>query len=205
MDPKWLDWSKRLQAIAQNGLTFTTDPFDKERYEQVQRIAAEIMASYSELDEDKILDFFRYEIGYATPKVDVRGAVFRDDRILLVREREECLWTLPGGWADIGDSPREAVAREVLEESGYDVHVAKLAALYDRNKHDHPPLVYHIYKLFFICDIIGGEPKGSLEVDAVDFFAEDDLPELSTSRITTHQIQRMFEHHRNPSLPTEFD
>lgn len=205
MNPKWLNWSKRLQAIAQNGLTFTTDPYDKERYEQVQKIAAEMMASYSELDEERILDLFHRETGYATPKLDVRGAVFQEDKILLVRERADCLWTLPGGWVDIGDSPREAVVREVLEESGFDVHVARLAAVYDRNKHDHPPLVYHIYKMFFICEIIGGEPKGSLEVDAVDFFPEDDLPDLSTSRITSHQISKMFEHYRNPGLETEFD
>lgn len=205
MDPKWLDWSKRLLAIAQNGLTFAADPFDKERYEQVQKIAAEIMASYSELDEEQILDLFQAEIGYATPKVDVRGAVFRDGRILLVRERANCLWTLPGGWVDIGDSPREAVVREVLEESGFDVHVTKLAAVYDRNKHDHPPLAYHIYKLFFICEVIGGEAKGSIETDAVDFFTEDDLPELSLPHVTPHQISRMFEHYRNHGLPTDFD
>lgn len=205
MNPKWLDWTLRLQAIAQDGLAFCKDPFDIERYHQVREVAAQMLAERTEHDPEKILDLFISEEGYATPKLDVRGAVFVQDRILLVLEHSDGLWTLPGGWVDVGDSPSEAVEREVLEESGYETRAVKLAALFDRNKHDHPPLAYHIYKLFFICEITGGSPTTSLETDDVRFFAEDDLPNLSTTRITAGQMHRLFEHHRNPQLPTDFD
>ncbi len=205
MNPKWLDWALRLQAIAQDGLAFCKDPFDIERYHQVREVAAQMLAERTEHDPEKILDLFISEEGYATPKLDVRGAVFVQDRILLVLEHSDGLWTLPGGWVDVGDSPSEAVEREVLEESGYETRAVKLAALFDRNKHDHPPLAYHIYKLFFICEITGGSPTTSLETDDVRFFAEDDLPNLSTTRITAGQMHRLFEHHRNPQLPTDFD
>lgn len=205
MDPKWLDWARKLQAIAQNGLTFSKDPFDIERYEALHKIAAEMMAEYTGEEPERILGLFKRETGYATPKVDVRGAIFEDNRILLVRERMDGLWTLPGGWVDIGDSPKEAVEREIIEESGYIARAARLVAVYDRNKHPHPPLAHHIYKLFFICELLGGNPAANLEIDEIGFFAEDNLPDLSLARITPGQIARLFEHYRNPDLPTDFD
>jgi ADP-ribose pyrophosphatase YjhB (NUDIX family) len=206
MDPQWLQWAKRLQAIAQNGLTFADDHFDVERYEAVRRIAAEMMAAGSGTDVDRVLDLFSGEVGYATPKVDVRGVVFRDGRVLLVRERSDGGWTLPGGWADLYESPAESVAREVYEESGYETRVVKLLAVLDRNKHPHvPPFPYHVYKMYFLCEISGGEAAGSVETSEVEFFPEDGLPELSLSRVTPSQLKRMFEHARHPEWPTDFD
>jgi ADP-ribose pyrophosphatase YjhB (NUDIX family) len=152
-----------------------------------------------------IRDLFAGQVGYATPKIDVRGAVFRDDAILLVKERSDGCWTLPGGWADVGDSPAEAVVREIAEESGYLTRAVKLLALYDRNKHGHPPIPDHAYKLFFLCEIIGGAPAESTETNGVGFFAEDELPNLSLTRVTPAQIARLFAHNRNPNLPTDFD
>ena len=205
-DPSWLKWTKRIQAIAQTGLSFTRDHYDHERYEELQEIAAEMMAAGSGmLDSQKVLDLFRGESGYATPKIEVRGAVVRGDEILLVREREDGGWTLPGGWADVGESPSAMVVREVKEESGYDVMPRKLAAILDRNKHPHPPQPTHAYKLFFLCDLVGGEATPSFETPEVAFFRLDALPKLSAPRITEFQIVHMFEHAAHPELPTTFD
>jgi ADP-ribose pyrophosphatase YjhB (NUDIX family) len=205
-NPQWLIWARRLQALAQNGLTFCKDPFDRERYEQIQHISAEIMANGTgSPDAAPLIDLFKNDFGYATPKIDIRAAVFDRDRILLVRERSDGLWTLPGGWADVGDSPSSAAVREVKEESGYDVITTKLAAVYDRDKHDHPPIPLHAYKFFFLAELSGGEPQTSFETTAVDFFAEHALPRLSVTRVTHAQIAHMFDHHRNPVMPTSFD
>jgi ADP-ribose pyrophosphatase YjhB (NUDIX family) len=205
MNPDWLEWAQRLQAIAQNGLTFSRDHFDIERYEALREIAAEILAAHSDVDVNLIRDLFAGHVGYATPKVDVRGVVFRDDAILLVKERSDGCWTLPGGWADVGDSPAEAVVREIAEESGYLTRAVKLLALYDRNKHGHPPIPDHAYKVFFLCEIIGGAPAESTETNGVGFFAEDELPSLSLTRVVPAQIARLFAHYRNPDLPADFD
>lgn len=205
MDPKWLEWAKRLQAIGQNGLAYATDSFDIERYESVREIAAEIVAIHSGVDLNYVRDFFASEAGHATPKVDVRGAVFRADTILLVRERQDGLWTLPGGWADVNESPSEAVVREVYEESGYRTQAVKLLALYDRSRHAHTPFPYHVYKLFFQCELVSGVPSQSVETDGVAFFREDEIPELSLFRVTPAQVTRLFEHYRHPDWPTDFD
>ncbi len=205
MTPKWLEWAQRLQAIAQSGLYYTQNPFEIERYEAVREIAVEIMAAHSDASPESLRALFAHEEGHATPKVDVRGAVFRDDTILLVRERVDGRWTLPGGWVDVGESPSEAVEREVFEESGYRTRAVKLLAVYDRNKHDHPPHPFHIYKLFFLCELTGGDPSPSAETDGVAFFPEDALPELSMGRVTPEQIRRLFEHYRHPDWPADFD
>jgi len=205
MQPKWLEWAQKLQAIAQNGLTYSEGVYDIERYKQLRAIATEIMATYSNVEHSYVLDLFSGEVGYATPKVDVRGAIFRDDTILLVKERADGLWTLPGGWADVGESPSEVVVKEVYEESGYQVRATKLLAVYDRNKQGHPPFPFYVYKLFFHCELIGGSPSSSIETEAVDFFPEDALPELSIGRVTPAQITRLFQHYRQPNLPTDFD
>jgi len=202
----WLEWAQRLQAIAQTGLTYCRDPFDRERYEAIRGIAAEIMANGAGLTDSSVIeDLFKGDVGYATPKVDVRAAVFDQDRVLLVREREDGCWTLPGGWADIGRSPSLNVIREVREESGYDSEVVKLAAVYDRERHGHPPIPFYTYKLFFVSRLIGGAPGHSIETDGVDFFDENHLPQLSLTRVTPQQIRHMFEHHRHPRWPTSFD
>lgn len=205
MIPDWLSWAQRLQAIAQTGLTFSHDVYDIERYEELRALAAEMMAAHSGADAAMIRDLFAREAGYATPKVDVRGVVFRDDMILLVKERADGMWTLPGGWADVGDSPSAAVEREIAEESGYQARAVKLLALFDRNKHGHPPRPDHVYKLFFLCELLGGAPAATMETDEVGFFGEHELPAPSTDRIMPGQIARMFEHHRHPEWSTDFD
>ena len=141
-----LGWAKKLQGIAQTGLTYAKDQYDIERYKSVQQIAAEIMATNSsDMSSTEFVDLFRKDIGHATPKVGIRAAVFSDSRLLLVRERNEGTWSLPGGWADIGLSPSVAIVREVKEESGYDVIAQKLAAVYDQDqkRHGHPPMPFH--------------------------------------------------------------
>jgi ADP-ribose pyrophosphatase YjhB (NUDIX family) len=207
MEPRWLQWSRQLQALSQTGLAFSKDRFDIERFKEIRRLAAEMMAAHCAVDAERIEALFAGQTGYATPKVDVRGAAFREGRILLVRETsDEGRWTLPGGWADVNESPGECVVREVREEAGFDTAVQKLAAVYDRARHPHrPPYPFHIYKMFFLCEIIGGSASTSLETSGVGFFAEDELPELSTSRVLAFQIHRMFEHRRDPALPTDFD
>ena len=209
VDPMWLRWARELQAIAQTGLAFTADPYDRERYEAIRSLAARIMAEHSSADAAAIEDLFAGQTGYATPKVDVRGAVFRGDgHILLVREVADAgRWTLPGGWADVNQSPSESVIREVREESGVEVTVRKLAAVYDRDRHPHlPRLPFHVFKLFFLCDIAGGAPAPGLETSEVGFFARDAVPpDLSIGRVLRDQIERMFEHAAAPELPTDFD
>jgi ADP-ribose pyrophosphatase YjhB (NUDIX family) len=203
-----LAWAKKLQAIAQTGLTYAKDQYDIERYKSIRQIAAEMLAANSNgLSSTQLVDLFASEIGYATPKIDVRAAVFSDKGVLLVRERSDGGWTLPGGWADVGDSPSVAAVREVKEESGYDVVARKLAAVYDRDqeRHGHPPMPHHVYKLFFVCEFVGGTAKTSSETDAVSFFAEDQIPPLSLTRVTPAQISHLFDHHRHPEWPTSFD
>ena len=206
MEPIWIDWAKRLQAIAQTGLTFAQSPYDVERYEQIRHIAAEIAADRSETELARVREVFSHDTGYATPKVDVRGVIFHNGSILLVRERDDSRWTLPGGWADVGETPQECVVREVKEESGYDVQVDKLLAVYDRSRHPHePPFPYHVYKLFFSCTITGGKAADSNETDEIGFFTRDVIPPLSVTRVTNQQIDRMFEHRLHPDWPTDFD
>jgi len=202
-----LHWklARKLQALAQTGLTYAVNDYDRERYQAVAEVAAELMAEQSGTSVETFRQLFSQQDGYATPKVDVRAAAFRDGKILLVQEASDGQWTLPGGWADVNDSPTEAVEREMVEESGFTAKVTKLAAVYDRAKHPHtPPFPFHVYKLFFLCSITGGETRTSSETLAVDFFLPDALPPLSSTRIVKEQIHRMFEHWRNPALPTDF-
>lgn len=205
MQPIWLDWAQRLQAIAQSGLTYSPNQYDLERYESIREIAAEIMAAGSASPIAPIRELFAAQSGYATPKVDMRAAVFRDDKILLVEEREDHAWSLPGGWADVGESPSDAIVREVHEESGYETRAVKLLAVFDRNRHGHPPFPFHAYKMFFRCELLGGEAALSNETSGVDWFAEDQLPALSTTRVTAAQLHRFFDHYRHPDWPTDFD
>lgn len=204
--PRWLDWTMRLQAIAQNGLAYAANAYDTERYNAIRHIAAEMLAAGSGAEVSAVRDLLSHESGYATPKVDVRGVVFRDEKLLLVRERQEGRWSLPGGWADVGESPAQSVAREILDESGFETRAVKLLAVFDRCRHPHePPFAFHVYKLFFLCRIVAGEAKTSAETDAAGFFGEGEIPELSLGRVTPWQIQRCFEYRRNPNLPVDFD
>lgn len=207
--PQWLDWAQRLQSIAQTGLHYDAHPFDRLRYEDVMQIAAEMLAAGSDTAVDEIKPLLRIDKGHTTPKIDVRGVVFQDDKILLVQEKlDNYRWTLPGGWADIGESAGVSVAREIYEETGYHARAVKLLALYDRNLHAHSPYQFHAYKAFFRCELLSDlrepDPR-NVETGEVGFFGEDELPELSTARVTADQISRFFAHLRQPELPTDFD
>jgi ADP-ribose pyrophosphatase YjhB (NUDIX family) len=204
-DPQWLSIVSELRAIAQTGLTFTADRFDRRRYERVRELAAAMLAQGSGGDQDVILGILLEDKGYATPKVDVRGAAFVDGRVLLVREISDGKWTLPGGWADINQSAAECVVREIAEESGFEARTLKLAAVRDYQKSGHPRNVDSIYKMFFICEITGGAARASDETSEVAFFPRDALPPLSLGRTTAAQIESMFHHAEQPELATEFD
>ena len=208
-EPDWLRQAREIQAIAQSGLAFTRDPYDRERFEALRALAARMMAQGGSLDAAALLDLFVAERGYATPKIDVRGAVFdQQHRLLMVREiADGGRWTIPGGWADVNQTASECVLREIGEESGYEARIIKLALLQDRARQGHQPAgIFSIYKLFFLCALTGGEARASLETSEVRFFAEAEIPaDLSTGRILPHQIARLFAHHRAPDLPTEFD
>jgi len=205
LGPKWLQWTKALQSIAQNGLSFAQDPYDRERYTQLQRVAAEIMSAYSGTDFTQVLDLFQGQQGYATPKVEVRAAVFRNDEILMVLEREDDRWSLPGGWADVGQTPSEVAVRETLEESGYRTRAVRLLAVYDRDRQGHPPLPFHVYKIFLQCDLLDMNPMPNAECGDAAFFQEGKLPELCTTRVTQAEIARLFQHLHDPLLPADFD
>jgi len=200
-EPTWLMIARELQAIAQTGLAYTDNGF-----ERVRELAASLMAEGSGADRERILELFRQDLGYATPKIDVRGAAFVDGRILMVREVSDGLWTLPGGWADVNQSAAECVVRELEEESGFNVSALKLAAIWDYRKQGH--VSRHpasIYKMFFICQITGGVARPSNETSEVSFFARDALPPLSPGRVTVAQVRRMFDHAQRPDSPTDFE
>ena len=205
MSHQWLEWAKRIQALSQAGLTFSKDSYDIERYEELRKISVEIMSEYTELEMEKIKNLFANETGYLTPKVDVRGVVFRNEQILMVKENIDDKWALPGGFCDIGLSASENVVKEIKEESGYDVLPIRLLALMDNNKHPHPPEPYHYYKIFILCEIIGGEAAVGIETKDIQFFSEHNLPQLSTNRNTESQIKTLFEFARTPTMETLFD
>ena len=205
-EPQWLRIARELRAIAQTGLAFTTDRFDRLRYERVRELAASMLAQGSGEHFDVIIEVLREGWGYATPKVDVRGAAFVDGRVLLVREISDGQWTLPGGWCDVNQSAAESVVREIAEESGFEARALKLAAVRDYQRSGHPPRnVDSIYKMFFICEITGGAARASDETSDVAFFPRDALPPLSLGRTTAAQIDRMFHHAQHPELAADFD
>lgn len=205
MEPKWLTWAKQLQSIAQAGLTYSKDVYDLERFEEIRQLSVEIMAHYTDMDKTVIADLFANETGYATPKVDIRAVVFRENKILLVRENTDGGWSLPGGWGDIGLTPSEVAVKEAKEESGFDVKPVKLIAVLDKKCHPHPPSPYYTYKIFIQCDIIGGKAEEGIETSGVGFFPENELPPLSVARTTESQIQMAFNQLHNPDEPVRFD
>lgn len=205
MSYKWLEWAKRIQSISQTGLAYAKDVYDRERYETLRNVSAEILAEYSGEEIEKVKSLFANEKGYQTPKVDVRAVVFKGEQILLVREKMDNCWSLPGGYCDIGLSPSENAIKEVKEESGYDVVPVRLLALLDSHKHPHPPQPYQYYKVFILCEIVGGVEMVGVETKEVGFFSEDDLPPLSKNRNVESQIKLLFEYLRNPSKDVTFD
>ena len=202
MTRQWMDFAERLQALAQAGLHYSKDKFERERFTEIRRISAEMMAHYSETSLEKVLSLFANENGYQTPKVDVRAVVFEAGRLLMVQEESDGCWSLPGGWAEIGYSPAENVVKEVLEEAGLNVRPLRLLALLDKKKHGHPPAPYHIYKIFILCERLGGNLRGGLETKGAAFFSREGLPELSARRNTKEQIELMFEFHDDPDKAT---
>jgi len=198
----------KLSALAQDGLTFGDSDYDLDRYRQVGELAADLLAAISGRAAAELAIELGRDSGYATPKIDVRGAVFDErERVLLMREKVDGRWSLPGGWADPGDAPSAAVTREVLEETGYQSSAVKLVACWDRDlQGNRPPLPVHVYKLFFLCRSDGAvAPPAALETLDVGWFGLDELPPLSLGRVNHRQLERALAHHRDPSLPTEFD
>jgi ADP-ribose pyrophosphatase YjhB (NUDIX family) len=198
----------KLAALAQDGLTYGADEYDLDRYRQLSRLAVELFSVLSGQPAAELAIELGRDSGYATPKIDVRGVIFDDDeRVLLMREKIDGRWSLPGGWADPGDAPSAAVTREILEETGYHSSAVKLIACWDREVQGNPPpLPVHVYKLFFLCRRDGAvQPPAVLETLEVGWFGLGAMPPLSLGRVNHRQLERALAHHRDPSLPTEFD
>ena len=202
--PQWLAWAQEIFSLSQSGLTYSGNEYDIERYKRLQELTAEIIASQSTVSKESVLDSFSMQAGYITPKVDVRGAVVRDGKILLIQERADGNWAMPGGWADLGNSPASVAEREVWEESGFRVKAEKVVAVLDANRIE-PMEFYHAYKIIFLCRLLDGEPRTSYETLAVDFFDPDHLPALSVYRTNEAMLQEVFAHLANPERPTAFD
>lgn len=202
--PKWLVWAQEIFSLSQAGLAYSQNPFDIQRYQRLQEITAEMIASQSEIPKESALESFSMQAGYITPKIDVRGAVVQDGRILLIQERADGKWAMPGGWADLGNAPASVAEREVLEESGYRVKTEKVVAVIDANRIE-PMEFYHAYKIIFLCRLLDGEPRVSYETLAVDFFDLNDLPPLSIYRTDENMLREVFAHVANPDRPAAFD
>jgi len=205
MEPRWLEYVRRVEAISRIGLTNCKNPYDIERYEELRKISIKLIEQYSGEELERIEELFASDPGYKTPKVEVRGVVFRDEKILMVKELADGKWSIPGGYCEVGYSVSENIVKEIGEEAGYKVKPIKLLALFDRTKHPHPPSPYHVYKVFVYCEIIGKTQIRGLETDGVKFFALEDLPELSINRILKDQIEKMFEFIKDPNKAPLFD
>lgn len=201
---RWLDWAVELQSLAQVGLTYSKDAYDIERFERIREISAEMVAHKSEIPIDKVKNLFCNEAGYQTPKLDTRAAVFKDRKILLVRENNG-KWSLPGGWVDVNVSVGENAVKEVKEESGLDVRAERIIAVQDRNKHNLPVYAYGICKIFVLCSLIGGHFESNIETTGFDYFTLDDLPPLAEEKNNAKQVKMCFEAHENDNWQIKFD
>lgn len=197
--------AKQLQSIAQAGLTFSDNKYDIDRYQQLRDISLKMINEITDIDIKKLTDIFSAEKGYQTPKVDVRGVVFRENTILMVKETIDGLWSVPGGWADIGLTPFQVAAKEVKEEAGLVVESKRLLAVLDKKSHAHPPDLFHIYKIFILCHEKGGSLKPGMETSQAAFFGINELPPLSTTRITLEQIEMLFDFQNHPDKPAICD
>lgn len=204
MNEKWLEWAKELQFLAQAGLTYSKDCYDIERFERIREITAEMVAYKTEIPLNKVKDLFCNETGFQTPKIDTRAAIFKENKILLVKETSGT-WSLPGGWCDVMESVKSNTEKEVWEEAGLKAEAVKLIAIQDRNKHNVPPYAYGIMKVFFLCTVSGGEFQENIETTASEYFALDELPELSLEKNTKEQIQMCFEAYADPNWKVVFD
>jgi ADP-ribose pyrophosphatase YjhB (NUDIX family) len=201
---KWIAWAREIFSLSQIGLTYNKNEFDIERYKRLQEISAEMIESQSKISKESALESFSMQAGYTTPKIDVRGAVVHEGRILLIQERMDEKWAMPGGWADLGNAPASVAEREVWEESGYRVKAEKVVAVIDANRFE-PMEFYHAFKIIFLCELLGGEPCTSHETMAVDFFDLNDLPPLSIYRTNEDMLQEVFAHAKDPDRRTYFD
>jgi ADP-ribose pyrophosphatase YjhB (NUDIX family) len=203
--PRWLAWAREIQALAQTGDHYAVNDYQRERYQRLTEIAAEIVCEHTNLELTNLLEIFAAQGGYATPKVDVRAAAFRDGKLLLVRERSDGGWTMPGGWADVGDAPAESAERETWEEAGFRVKARKLVGVYDANRFE-PLEIMHAYKLVFLCEVIDGVATPSKETSEVAFFAEEELPALlSEQRTHIRHIRDAFLALSDSGRPAVFD
>ena len=202
---QWLEWAREIQAISQTGLHFNQNEFDIGRYRRLAEISSEIFESYSGLPAGDLLKIFLDQKGYATPKVDVRSAIFKNDQILLVREKADGGWSMPGGWADVNESPSAVAERETWEESGFFVKAKKLVGVFEANHGSQPIEVFHAFKVVFLCEITGGAPRPSSETTDVGFFSESSLPDFSAQRTPPQVVREAFAHHRDPHRPAAFD
>ena len=200
----WLKWAMEIQSIAQIGLTYTKDEYDKERYEQLRNIASEMLSYKTDIPVDKVKNLFCNEQGYQTPKLDTRAAIFKDDKILLVHEKNG-FWSLPGGWVDILESIESNTIKEVKEEAGLDVVAKKVIAIQDRNKHNTPIYPYGVCKVFVECEVMGGEFVENIEIVEIGYFSLDNLPKLAEEKCTPKQVEMCFEAKNNKNWQVYFD
>ncbi len=204
-DVQWLKWAREIQALAQIGLTYCENEYERERNHRLLEIAAEIAAEYGNVDRSVVLEHFNRQQGYATPKIDVRAAVIQEGKILLVQERSDRRWCMPGGWADVGEEPSLAIEREVWEESGFHVQTRKVIGVFDANRSGRPLPFYHAYKIVFLCTIINGKPIPGYETMDVRFFEFDSLPPLSQNRTNEEHLAEIKAHIIDPDRATFFN
>lgn len=205
MNDKWLDFAIRIQSIAQAGLQYGKDPYDKERYAELRKIAAEMIVEKTDISEEKVYGLFCNETGYQTPKVDTRAAVFMDDKILLVHENNGT-WSLPGGWCDVDQSIASNTEKEVKEEAGFTVKAEKLIAVQDWRKHNVTNYAYGVVKAFVMCRYESGNFEENIETTEIAFFGKDEIPDhLAVEKCTREQILMCFESYEKPEMPTLFD
>lgn len=202
---QWLKWAMEIQSLAQAGLAYTDNNYDRERYERLREISAEMIKEKTEISLEKVKDLFCNEEGYQTPKIDTRAAIFKDNKILLVCENNGT-WSLPGGWCDVLESVKSNTIKEVKEETGLDVEVEKIIAIQDRNKHNKPIYAYGVCKIFSQCKILSGEFVENIETTETRFFGKDELPKnLAKEKVNKEQIEMCFDAFIDKNWKTKFD
>ncbi len=202
--PEWLEWAKELQFIAQAGLTYSKDAFDIERFERIREISAEIVSRQTGLPLEKVKDLFCNEEGFQTPKLDTRAAIFKDNKILLVKEKNGT-WSLPGGWVDVNQTIKSNTIKEVKEEAGLDVEATRIIAVQDRNLHNLPPYAYNVCKVFVLCEAQGGDFQPNIETIESGYFSLDEIPPLAEEKNNKEQIEMCFAAYRDKDWEVQFD
>ncbi|WP_333697941.1 NUDIX hydrolase N-terminal domain-containing protein [Bacteroides congonensis] len=204
LQPQWLEWAKELQFLAQTGLTYSKDVFDIERFERIREISAEIISAQSELSLEKVKDLFCNETGFQTPKLDTRAAIFKEDKILLVKERNGT-WSLSGGWVDVNQTVKSNTEKEVEEEAGLKVEATRIIAVQDRNMHNVPPYAYNVCKVFVLCEILSGHFQPNIETTESDYFRLEELPLLAEEKNNEEQIKMCFSAYHDKNWQVLFE